>query len=66
MSVGNKADVIRILLSHLPLLHPGNDATKNSYLRVLPSVLGYAIERSEFLEEVLWLLCYVFLHYLRS
>jgi len=51
--VTNKAQVIRILLSHLPLLQPGNDIAKNSYLIVLPSVLRYAIERSEYLEEVI-------------
>ena len=44
--------VIEILLSHLPLLRPGNELAKNQYLRILPNVLSYAVERSEFLEEV--------------
>lgn len=51
-SVTNKAEVIQILLSHLPLLRPGNEIAKHSYLQVLPQVLRYAIERSEYLEEV--------------
>jgi len=54
--------VIEILLSHLPLLRPGNELAKNQYLRILPNVLSYAVERSEFLEESRELLSYSLIH----
>ncbi|CAK8679664.1 unnamed protein product [Clavelina lepadiformis] len=56
------SEVIDILLSHLPLLRPGNDVAKNHYLEILPTVLGHAIEQSEYLEESRQLLSYSLIH----
>nr|CAB3265852.1 protein Smaug homolog 2 [Phallusia mammillata] len=57
-----KSTVIDQLLSHLPLLRPGNDTAKNRYLQILPTVLAFAIERSEYLEESRQLLSYSLIH----
>ncbi|XP_039265023.2 protein Smaug homolog 2-like [Styela clava] len=54
--------VIKILLSHLPLLRPGNNDAKTRYLDLLPRVLAFAVESSKYLQESRQLLSYSLIH----
>lgn len=55
-------NIIKILLSHLPLLRPGNNDAKTRYLDLLPKVLAFAVESSEYLQESRQLLSYSLIH----
>uniref|UniRef100_H2ZCX7 SAM domain-containing protein n=1 Tax=Ciona savignyi TaxID=51511 RepID=H2ZCX7_CIOSA len=57
-----QAEVINNLLVHLPLLRPGNEIAKNTYLEILPAVLAHSVERSDYLEESRQLLSYSLIH----
>ena len=44
LGVENKythAQLVQNLLTHFPLLHPGNDKVKDEYLRVIPQVSSF-------------------------
>lgn len=62
MGETDQKHVINILLSHLPLLRPGNDEVKTRYLELLPRVLTFAVERSVCLRESRQLLSYSLIH----
>lgn len=51
-----------LLLSHLPLLQPGNTEAKSEYMRLLQKVLAYSIESNAFIEESRQLLSYALIH----
>uniref|UniRef100_A0A8C6CY21 SAM domain-containing protein n=1 Tax=Moschus moschiferus TaxID=68415 RepID=A0A8C6CY21_MOSMO len=54
----SKEKVVSLLLSHLPLLQPGNTEAKSEYMRLLQKVLAYSIESNAFIEESRQLLSY--------
>ncbi|XP_069063027.1 protein Smaug homolog 2 isoform X2 [Pleurodeles waltl] len=58
----SKEKVISLLLSHLPLLQPGNTEAKSEYMKLLQKVLGYSIESNLFTEESRQLLSYALIH----
>ncbi|XP_045148677.1 protein Smaug homolog 2 isoform X3 [Echinops telfairi] len=58
----SKEKVVSLLLSHLPLLQPGNTEAKTEYMRLLQKVLAYSIESSAFIEESRQLLSYALIH----
>lgn len=60
--VSDQEKIINILLTHLPLLKPGNDFVKAQYLKLLPKVLEFSVERSLFLQECRQLLSYSLIH----
>ncbi|XP_062454189.1 protein Smaug homolog 2 [Rhea pennata] len=57
-----KEKAISLLLSHLPLLQPGNAEAKAEYMKLLQKVLAYSIESNEFVEESRQLLSYALIH----
>ncbi|KAM3830052.1 protein Smaug homolog 2 [Vipera latastei] len=57
-----KDKVVSLLLSHLPLLQPGNADAKSEYMKLLQEVLAYSIESSLFIEESRQLLSYALIH----
>lgn len=54
--------MVSLLLSHLPLLQPGNTEAKSEYMRLLQKVLAYSIESNAFIEESRQLLSYALIH----
>ncbi|XP_028920609.1 protein Smaug homolog 2 isoform X1 [Ornithorhynchus anatinus] len=57
-----KEKVVSLLLSHLPLLQPGNPEAKAEYMKLLQKVLAYSIESNVFTEESRQLLSYALIH----
>ncbi|XP_030233999.1 protein Smaug homolog 1 isoform X3 [Gadus morhua] len=54
--------VISLVLTHLPLLKPGNTEAKTEYMRLLPRILAQTIEHGRHLEESRQLLSYALIH----
>lgn len=54
--------MVSLLLSHLPLLQPGNADAKAEYMKLLQKVLAYSIESNLFIEESRQLLSYALIH----
>ncbi|XP_028257820.1 protein Smaug homolog 1 isoform X3 [Parambassis ranga] len=57
-----KERVISLVLTHLPLLKPGNTEAKGEYMRLLPRILADTIEHGHHLEESRQLLSYALIH----
>ncbi|TRY65217.1 hypothetical protein DNTS_002927 [Danionella cerebrum] len=57
-----KERVISLLLTHLPLLKPGNMDAKMEYMSLLPKILAHTIEHGRHLEESRQLLSYALIH----
>ncbi|XP_066550841.1 protein Smaug homolog 1 isoform X2 [Amia ocellicauda] len=57
-----KERVISLVLTHLPLLKPGNIEAKGEYMRLLPKILAHTIEHGRHLEESRQLLSYALIH----
>ncbi|XP_036397889.1 protein Smaug homolog 1 isoform X4 [Megalops cyprinoides] len=57
-----KERVISLVLTHLPLLKPGNVDAKGEYMRLLPKILAHTIEHGRHLEESRQLLSYALIH----
>jgi len=57
-----KEMVISLVLTHLPLLKPGNTEAKGEYMRLLPRILAHTIEHGRHLEESRQLLSYALIH----
>ncbi|XP_061743291.1 protein Smaug homolog 1 isoform X4 [Nerophis ophidion] len=57
-----KEQVISLVLTHLPLLKPGNVEAKGEYMRLLPRILAHTIEHGRHLEESRQLLSYALIH----
>ncbi|XP_060924898.1 protein Smaug homolog 1 isoform X1 [Limanda limanda] len=57
-----KERVISLVLTHLPLLKPGNVEAKGEYMRLLPRILAHTIEHGHHLEESRQLLSYALIH----
>ncbi|XP_064177459.1 protein Smaug homolog 1 isoform X4 [Anguilla rostrata] len=57
-----KERVISLVLTHLPLLKPGNMDAKGEYMRLLPKILAHTIEHGRHLEESRQLLSYALIH----
>ncbi|XP_061594226.1 protein Smaug homolog 1 isoform X2 [Cololabis saira] len=57
-----KERVISLVLTHLPLLKPGNTEAKGEYMRLLPRILAHTIEHGHHLEESRQLLSYALIH----
>ncbi|XP_058484735.1 protein Smaug homolog 1 isoform X1 [Solea solea] len=57
-----KEHVISLVLTHLPLLKPGNVEAKGEYMRLLPRILAHTIEHGHHLEESRQLLSYALIH----
>lgn len=51
-----------MVLTHLPLLKPGNTEAKGEYMRLLPRILAHTIEHGHHLEESRQLLSYALIH----
>ncbi|XP_060117818.1 protein Smaug homolog 1 isoform X2 [Heteronotia binoei] len=58
----SKDKVISLLLTHLPLLKPGNIEAKAEYMKLLPKILAHSIEHSQHIEESRQLLSYALIH----
>lgn len=58
----SKERVISLVLTHLPLLKPGNVEAKSEYMRLLPHILAHTIEHGHHLEESRQLLSYALIH----
>ncbi|XP_068177049.1 protein Smaug homolog 1 [Antennarius striatus] len=54
--------VISLVLTHLPLLKPGNVEAKGEYMRLLPRILSHTMEGGRHLEESRQLLSYALIH----
>ncbi|XP_046886994.1 protein Smaug homolog 1 isoform X1 [Hypomesus transpacificus] len=57
-----KERVISLVLTHLPLLKPGNTEAKGEYMHLLPRILAHTIEHGRHLEESRQLLSYALIH----
>ncbi|XDV42953.1 hypothetical protein PO909_011517, partial [Leuciscus waleckii] len=57
-----KERVISLVLTHLPLLKPGNVEAKVEYMSLLPKILSHTIEHGRHLEESRQLLSYALIH----
>ncbi|XP_066513339.1 protein Smaug homolog 1 [Hoplias malabaricus] len=57
-----KERLISLVLTHLPLLKPGNAEAKGEYMRLLPKILTHTIEFGRHLEESRQLLSYALIH----
>ncbi|XP_024863940.1 protein Smaug homolog 1 isoform X2 [Kryptolebias marmoratus] len=57
-----KERVISLVLTHLPLLKPGNTEAKGEYMLLLPRILAHTIEHGHHLEESRQLLSYALIH----
>ncbi|XP_067874917.1 protein Smaug homolog 1-like isoform X3 [Heterodontus francisci] len=57
-----KEKIVLQLLSHLPLLQPGNVEAKSEYMKLLQKVLAYSIDSNLFIEESRQLLSYALIH----
>ncbi|XP_069773049.1 protein Smaug homolog 1 isoform X3 [Narcine bancroftii] len=51
-----------LLLTHLPLLKPGNINAKIEYMKLLPKILAHSIENNQHIEESRQLLSYALIH----
>uniref|UniRef100_A0A803TTT5 Protein Smaug homolog 1 n=1 Tax=Anolis carolinensis TaxID=28377 RepID=A0A803TTT5_ANOCA len=58
----SKDKVISLLLTHLPLLKPGNVEAKGEYMKLLPKILAHSIEHNQHIEESRQLLSYALIH----
>ncbi|XP_026921548.1 protein Smaug homolog 1 isoform X1 [Acinonyx jubatus] len=58
----SKDKVISLLLTHLPLLKPGNLDAKVEYMKLLPKILAHSIEHNQHIEESRQLLSYALIH----
>ncbi|XP_066486060.1 protein Smaug homolog 1 isoform X3 [Tiliqua scincoides] len=58
----SKDKVISLLLTHLPLLKPGNTEAKLEYMKLLPKILAHSIEHNQHIEESRQLLSYALIH----
>ncbi|XP_065539550.1 protein Smaug homolog 1 isoform X4 [Lathamus discolor] len=58
----SKDKVISLLLTHLPLLKPGNIEAKVEYMKLLPKILAHSIEHNQHIEESRQLLSYALIH----
>ena len=58
----SKENAVNHLLSHLPLLRPGNTDAKAEYLNIIPKVLAHSIEHGIHIEESRQLLSYSLIH----
>ncbi|KAG9481453.1 protein Smaug homolog 1 isoform X2 [Eleutherodactylus coqui] len=58
----SKDTVISQLLTHLPLLKPGNMDAKVEYMKLLPKLLAHSIEHNQHIEESRQLLSYALIH----
>ncbi len=58
----SKEIAVNQLLSHLPLLQPGNDSAKCEYLNIIPKILAHSIENGIHIEESRQLLSYSLIH----
>ncbi|XP_029454149.1 protein Smaug homolog 1 isoform X3 [Rhinatrema bivittatum] len=58
----SKEKVISQLLTHLPLLKPGNIEAKVEYMKLLPKILAHSIEHNQHIEESRQLLSYALIH----
>ncbi|XP_033838764.1 protein Smaug homolog 1 [Periophthalmus magnuspinnatus] len=58
----SKERAISLVLSHLPLLKPGNSQAKGEYMRLLPWILAQTIESGRHVEESRQLLSYALIH----
>ncbi|XP_008942449.1 PREDICTED: protein Smaug homolog 1-like, partial [Merops nubicus] len=58
----SKDKVISLLLTHLPLLKPGNLEAKVEYMKLLPKILAHSIEHNQHIEESRQLLSYALIH----
>uniref|UniRef100_G1RQE9 Protein Smaug homolog 1 n=1 Tax=Nomascus leucogenys TaxID=61853 RepID=G1RQE9_NOMLE len=58
----SKDKVISLLLTHLPLLKPGNLDAKAEYMKLLPKILAHSIEHNQHIEESRQLLSYALIH----
>lgn len=54
--------MISLLLTHLPLLKPGNLDAKVEYMKLLPKILAHSIEHNQHIEESRQLLSYALIH----
>lgn len=58
----SKDKVMMLLLTHLPLLKPGNIEAKIEYMKLLPKILAHSIENNQHIEESRQLLSYALIH----
>ncbi|XP_043553636.1 protein Smaug homolog 1 isoform X4 [Chiloscyllium plagiosum] len=58
----SKDKVVMLLLTHLPLLKPGNIEAKIEYMKLLPKILAHSIENNQHIEESRQLLSYALIH----
>ncbi|XP_078262789.1 protein Smaug homolog 1 isoform X5 [Rhinoraja longicauda] len=58
----SKDKVMVLLLTHLPLLKPGNIEAKIEYMKLLPKILAHSIENNQHIEESRQLLSYALIH----
>ncbi|XP_078418763.1 protein Smaug homolog 1 isoform X1 [Cetorhinus maximus] len=58
----SKDKVMMLLLTHLPLLKPGNIEAKMEYMKLLPKILAHSIENNQHIEESRQLLSYALIH----
>lgn len=58
----SKDKVISLLLTHLPLLKPGNLDAKVEYMKLLPKILAHSIDHNQHIEESRQLLSYALIH----
>ncbi|XP_078090028.1 protein Smaug homolog 1 isoform X3 [Mustelus asterias] len=58
----SKDKVMMLLLTHLPLLKPGNTDAKMEYMKLLPKILAHSIENNQHIEESRQLLSYALIH----
>ncbi|XP_041069952.1 protein Smaug homolog 1 isoform X2 [Carcharodon carcharias] len=58
----SKDKVMMLLLTHLPLLKPGNIDAKMEYMKLLPKILAHSIENNQHIEESRQLLSYALIH----
>ncbi|XP_022092986.1 protein Smaug homolog 1-like isoform X2 [Acanthaster planci] len=58
----SKEIAVAQLLSHLPLLRPGNNDVKKEYLSLIPKILLHSVENSQHLEESRQVLSYLLIH----
>ncbi|GIY04116.1 hypothetical protein CDAR_316982 [Caerostris darwini] len=62
LSTESKETAVVRLLSHLPLLRPGNEEAKSRYLELIPKILAHSIRHSVHIEESRQLLSYSLIH----
>ena len=58
----SKDSAVAQLLSHLPLLRPGNNDVKQEYLNLIPKILLHSVENSQHLEESRQVLSFLLIH----